>query len=80
MLVEHFETEEEFADEDTAHSLEVHLKAVRQFEKQEDAEKILKHMNGFMDLLEHHYDDDAISDFAYHTLLHQAENFIQQWE
>ncbi|WP_272030033.1 penicillin acylase family protein [Oceanobacillus kimchii] len=80
MLIEHFKTEEEFEGEDAARVLEIHLKAVSQFEKQGNAEKVLKHMRGFVDLLEHHYDAGEITDFAYHTLLHQAQTYMEKWE
>ncbi len=79
-LVEHFEEEGEFTDDDAPYHLKLHLTAVNQYENQGDAEKVVKHMEGFKFLLDYQKDNELLSEFAYNTLMYQADNLIAKWE
>src|SRR5699024_10012398 len=52
-LVEQFTENDAFESEQAVHQLQLHLTAVEHYEKQEDGTKVVKHMNGFKNLL--HY-------------------------
>lgn len=78
-LVEEFEKEGEFKNEQTARALTTHLTAVAQYEKQETAGKIVKHMNSFRLLLDHQLDNKLISDKAYNVLKADADALIKKW-
>ncbi|WP_160112601.1 gamma-glutamyltransferase [Salicibibacter kimchii] len=80
-LVEHFEKEGAFANEEASHSLITHLNAVSHYENQEDAEKVVEHMEGgCKDLLNHQHDNDLISDEAYETLIDLTDDLIEKWQ
>lgn len=78
-LVERLEKEGDFTSDEAAHALKVHLVAVDRFEKQEQAQKVVKHMTSFALLLDHQRDHGSISEKAYHILKTEAESFIMQW-
>lgn len=79
-LVKHFEKEGEFSNDEVPHSLNLHLTAVSHFEKQDNADKVVKHMKGFKNLLDNQKDNGVISELAYDTLMSQANNLIEKWE
>lgn len=78
-LVDRFEADGEFANDGTAHSLQVHLISVERFEKQEEAEKVVKHMKSFKLLLDHQKDNKLISENAYITLQDNADSLIKKY-
>lgn len=78
-LVEGFEKEGEIIDEKAAHSLKTHLTAVKRYEDQVATEKVIKHMNGFILLLDDQKKKELISAEAYNTLKENAETLISQW-
>src|SRR5699024_5182372 len=51
-----------------AHDLKLHLTAVNHFEEKEEAEKVVKHMNGFKELIEHHNDNGSIPEYVNNML------------
>ncbi|SDI71612.1 gamma-glutamyltransferase [Natribacillus halophilus] len=79
-LVESFDEEGEFENDDAVRALDVHLTSVGHFENQEEAEKVVHHMGGFKDLLDHQQAQEWISDDVYDTLLAEAEALIEMWE
>src|SRR5699024_3617859 len=79
LLVEGFEAEESI-DNRTSNSLQVHLSAVNQYEKNEKDEKIIKHMNSFKVLLDHQKENDLISEDAYNYLKKSADSLIEIWK
>ncbi|MFJ7936074.1 FIMAH domain-containing protein [Sporosarcina sp. NPDC096371] len=79
-LVERFEKEGEFKDAQKAHALKTHLTAVVQYEKQEAADKIVKHMKNFIVLLDHQKDSKLISEKAYNALQASADGLIKKWQ
>src|SRR5690606_34495616 len=60
--------------------LKLHLTAIRQFEKQEDIEKIIRHMDGFHALLDHQYENQLLSINAYQILKADAEELTRIWD
>ena len=67
-------------DDNAAHALKIHLIAVERFEKQETADKVVKHMNGFKLLLDHQKDNGMISEEAYDTLKANSDSVIKRWQ
>jgi len=70
----------EFANEEAVRALDIHLTAVNQFENQEEAAKVIKHMGGFHDLLNYQIHHDLISEEAYNVLGTQSDALIEKWE
>ncbi|MFJ7932921.1 beta-N-acetylglucosaminidase domain-containing protein [Sporosarcina sp. NPDC096371] len=79
ILVESFEKDGEFENAQTARSLKTHLTAVAQYEKQETADKVVKHMKSFKVLLDNQKASKLISDKAYNALVESAAAVIQKW-
>jgi len=67
-LVKHYESDGDLAKRDATHSLRLQLDAVSHFENKEASEKVVKHMEEFMDLLNHQQRHDLIYKEAYDTL------------
>ncbi|MCJ7842141.1 discoidin domain-containing protein [Lederbergia sp. NSJ-179] len=78
--VQRFEEEGAFADSKAVHALRVHLTAVQRFEEKDSVEKVVKHLNGFKQLLRHQRDDELISENAYNSLLADADFLIEKYQ
>lgn len=78
--VDRFEEDGDFSNDEAPRRLQLHLTAVEQFERQEEAEKIVDHMEGFHALLDNQRDNDYISDDAYTHLFEQSEDLMQAWD
>lgn len=76
-IVENFANEEELND---ARPLLIQLTAVDRFEQQKAIEKIIKHMESFHLLLEHQFDNEQMSEYAYETLTAHTDFIILKWE
>lgn len=79
-LVEEFADDDAFENGDAVHSLQLHLTAVKQYEKQEKTEKLVKHMKGFKTLLDYQKEHGLISDEAYEALHCASDTFIENSE
>lgn len=80
-FVSYFEEYGAFANEAAVRSLQTHLTAVSNFEKQEEAEKVVKHMEqGFKDLLNYQKDNEYISEEAFNSLQTQADALVAKWQ
>ncbi|QQK74781.1 gamma-glutamyltransferase [Salicibibacter cibarius] len=79
-LVDRFAEEGEFENDEAIRALDVHLTSVDHFENQEDEGKVIDHMGGFKDLLNHQRAQDWISDDVYETLQEEADALIEEWE
>ncbi|MFJ7936082.1 S8 family serine peptidase [Sporosarcina sp. NPDC096371] len=79
-LVERFEKEGEFKNATAARALKTHLSAVVLYEKQEAAEKVVKHMKSFKVLLDHQLENKLISEKAYNALKADTDVLIQKWQ
>ncbi|MFS0750397.1 YdcF family protein [Oceanobacillus sp. 1P07AA] len=76
--VKNLQEDGEFADDNVARSLEVHLIALKRFEETEQEEKLVKHLNGFQNLLEYHRSEELISDYAYDLLIRNTEYLLEE--
>lgn len=74
------EAAEEIKDAKTNRALTTHLTAVERYEKQEEAAKIVKHMESFKLLLDHYETRDLISEKAHQALTTNADRIIKRWE
>ncbi|TFJ93180.1 PIG-L family deacetylase [Lentibacillus salicampi] len=77
--VERFADEGEFEDETTVRALTTHLSAVSHYEDKGTGGKIVKHMNGFKQLIAYHKKKDLISEEAFETLDNDADVLIDKW-
>ncbi|WP_449354257.1 GH92 family glycosyl hydrolase [Virgibacillus natechei] len=79
-LVENLDEDGEFTSEEAVHALDLHLTAVDHYENQKEAEKVVNHMEGFLDLLQYQHDNDLISNEAYQLLKSNADYMIEMWD
>ncbi|MFJ7934526.1 FIMAH domain-containing protein [Sporosarcina sp. NPDC096371] len=79
MLIERFKEAGEFENDSAAHTLLMHLTAVEQYEKNESADKVVKHMNSFKILLDYQKQKGLISEKAYKVLKADADYILQKW-
>ncbi|MCJ7842891.1 carbohydrate-binding protein [Lederbergia sp. NSJ-179] len=61
-------------------SLKVHLTAVGQFEKKGTAEKVIKHMESFKQLLDYQLKNERISKELYAILTATTNSLVEKWE
>ncbi|HLR63447.1 MAG TPA: M14 family zinc carboxypeptidase [Lentibacillus sp.] len=78
--VERYESDGEFDDSSAVRSLSVHLTAVSRYEEQGAADKVIKHVEGFKDLLDHQQEDELISEKAFNILKNDADALIEKWQ
>ncbi|SDI71396.1 serine hydrolase domain-containing protein [Natribacillus halophilus] len=79
-LVEDLDEDGEFAKDEAVHALQTHLTAVHHYEDQEEAAKVIRHTEGFQDLMAEQKNNAEISQEAFHILNTQAEDLIEKWE
>lgn len=79
-LVEKLTKEGEIKNNSVARSLIIHLEAIAVYEKQEKADKVIKHMNSFKSLLDQLLKNDSISEKAHNILKEQSDTLIKQWQ
>ena len=77
--VEDLNEQGEITDQETVRTLQMHLTAVKQYEGKELKNKVVKHMNSFILLLDHYKDNGNISEVAYETLRTDSYSFKKQW-
>ena len=58
----------------------VHLETVSHFEKKGFANKVVKHMEGFKQILDHTLEKERIDEASYNTLLENADHLIEIWK
>ncbi|WP_160141779.1 esterase/lipase family protein [Salicibibacter halophilus] len=76
-MVERFNEDGEFENEEAAHALYSHLSSVRHYEEQEETEKVMEAMEDFKKLLGDQQDNDFISEEAFNVLDSYTEDFMQ---
>lgn len=79
LLVEHLNKNGAIPGKAAAHALALHLTAVSQYEREDKAEKVVKHMNNFNRLLDQQKKDELISDKAFRSLETEAIRLIDYW-
>mgnify|MGYP001470669304 CR=1 FL=1 len=62
------------------HTVKLHLMSVNHFESRGEATKVIRHLQGFKQLLDFQSDNGVISEMAYHTLRENADSLIDKWE
>ncbi len=77
-LVQQYEEDGAFEDSKTARTLTLHLTTVEQFENADDAEKVIRHMTSFKQILDSN--QDSMSQGAYQTLSAGADHLLEQWQ
>lgn len=80
ILVETYDETGAFENDQAVRALSMHLTAMRVFEQQEDAEKVVRHMGGFHILLNHQKEQGLISEEAYNDLKVKTDALIEQWQ
>ncbi len=78
--IEQFDEAGAFENDQVARSLILHLTAVDQYESQEEAEKVVRHMESFILLLDHMEEKEQISGEAYDSLYADTESLIEKWK
>ena len=75
-----FAEEGAFKSDSAVRALTTHLTAVERYETQGSAEKVLKHMQGFKQLLDYQRENELISNRAYQSLKANADYLIKKWQ
>nr|WP_238482770.1 pectate lyase [Lederbergia galactosidilytica] len=78
--IQRYEEEGDFANAKAARALHIHLTAVQRYEEKGEVEKVVKHLNGFKQLLQHQIDEQLISANAYHNLKADTDILIKQYQ
>lgn len=79
-LVEKQEEAGNISSDKAVRALTLHLNAVAQFEKVGDDNKVVKHLNGFKDLLDYYEAEDEISSEGYESLIDGMDALIAELE
>lgn len=78
-LVKSLHNKGEITDDNAASALDIHLAAMKQFEKTNQPEKVLKHLDRFQTLLEHQRNKGLISNNAYDKLMNDTTYLINHY-
>jgi len=78
ILADRFEADGEFASDEAVRAVSLHLTAVSQFEEQGETEKVVKHLDGLLDLLEHQRENELITEEAYNLIEPQADSYMKE--
>lgn len=78
-LVVELAEEGDIADDAAVRALTIHLTVVDRFEQLAEADKVVKHMNGFKQLLDYQKDNQLLSEKAYNKLMLESDALIKKW-
>ncbi|NAO99275.1 M6 family metalloprotease domain-containing protein [Halomonas sp. MG34] len=79
-LLNRYEVLEDISNEETLRALQTHLTVVERFEKKEEPEKVIKHMEGFIQLVTHQRDQGNITEISAGSLLDYSDYVIEEWQ
>ncbi|CDO04810.1 M6 family metalloprotease domain protein [Oceanobacillus picturae] len=79
-LLNRYEVLEDISNEETLRALQTHLTVVERFEKKKESEKVIKHMEGFMQLVTHQRDQGNITEISAGALLDYSDYVIEEWK
>ncbi|AVR00981.1 hypothetical protein OBCHQ24_18925 [Oceanobacillus iheyensis] len=79
-LLNRYEVLEDISNEETLRALQTHLTVVERFEKKEEPEKVIKHMEGFIQLVTHQRDQGNITEISAGALLDYSDYVIGEWQ
>ncbi len=68
-----------FTSERAAYMVKLHLTAISRYEEIKDTEKVMKHLQGFQDLLDYQKQNQLISEDAYTTLINDSAYLVNKW-
>lgn len=78
-VLERFTEEGQFNNASDARLLKNHLTALETFERQENGEKMVKHLKGFKVLLDHQREIEVIENEAYNRLNRDTNTLLDRW-
>src|SRR5699024_7186984 len=78
-IIQHLEDQGEIENSEVFYALNIHLTAVDHFEKPTNYKKVVKHINGFKQLLDQYKENEFISEDAYQRLIEEADHLIEVW-
>ncbi|WP_449355254.1 glycoside hydrolase family 3 protein [Virgibacillus natechei] len=78
-LVETLIEEGEIEDGRIARSINIHLTSVSHFEESDSADKVIKHMERFKQLIDHQKDNGMVSAKAHSFLMTETDRLIEKW-
>ncbi|WP_200411487.1 beta-N-acetylglucosaminidase domain-containing protein [Virgibacillus salexigens] len=79
-MVKEFATDGEISGDSTVRRLQMHLTAVERYESHENAEKVVKHMKSFQQLVFYYQKQGKVSDTANDSLNVAADALLMQWK
>lgn len=77
-LVDYLSDDQEI-DKDIYQHLMTHLQSTKHFEVEKKAEKVVKHMNGFGDLIKQYHINGNMTQLAYDILSKHTQLVIEEW-
>ncbi|XGA30571.1 beta-N-acetylglucosaminidase domain-containing protein [Virgibacillus sp. CBA3643] len=75
-LIEQYDEEGEFANDEVVRHLQTHLTSVSHYEDQEETDKVIQHLGGFKHLLDYQLDNELITEEVYDNLVMQTDALI----
>src|SRR5699024_8720761 len=78
-VVQRYTNEGEIKSDDAARLMENHLTALEHFEKQENPEKMTKHLESFKTVLDHYSDQGVVTQSVYNRLNGDSDLLIERW-
>src|SRR5699024_468411 len=79
-MADQFEKVGAFSGNQAVHQVKLHLTSISHFENKREANKVIKHLQGFKQLLDYQQNKELLSDMAYDTLIENADILIEKWE
>ncbi|WP_371871348.1 FIMAH domain-containing protein [Lentibacillus populi] len=79
-LVDKFYDKGAIENEEAFNALTIHLTSISHFEDEAARDKVVKHANGFKNLLNHYQSEEWITEEAYDSLMLQANLLIEKWQ
>ncbi|WP_176448166.1 glycoside hydrolase family 3 protein [Lentibacillus sp. CBA3610] len=79
-IVKQYTNEGEFENDKVVRTLVMHLTAVSHYENQGNGDKVVRHMEGFKELLNHQRDNNLITSAAFNSLEIHADALIGKWQ
>src|SRR5699024_1125967 len=68
----------DITNDEAIHAFKIHFQALAQFERSGNDEKVVKHLNGFKDLVKYHQAEEHVSDETYEALTDGADMLIDK--
>ncbi|WP_235792167.1 family 16 glycoside hydrolase [Virgibacillus salidurans] len=79
-IVNQYKESGDITNDEVARLLNTHLTSVSQYEETDQADKVVKHLNGFLDLIEYQNQEGTLTDQAYQELVAGTEYLIAKWQ